>query len=525
MTKLPSPGRMLRRENPRGSEIVLTASWVEFSDFKLNPFIAFTGSFPYFIPLRVLRSKWYPPTPKLNGTAKFAPYGLRKLQALLEKAGREVVVCTPDSLARFVGKRTKVVGVSSMDPLGMGFVSRTYTSLLGFRESISAVEFRSLLKILQRLKRKYGFRLVVGGAGAWQIPRSGLQEKLGVDTVVVGEVEGIARELFEKLLGGKEVEKVVYARRAEMEEVPAITQPSLFGVVEITRGCGKGCQFCSPTMRKFYSFPLKRILEEAKLNAGAGSRMIILQTDDIFLYRHLPRFVPNRREIVRLLKEVSRVPGVEYLQIAHASLPPVVYDPKMVEEIAPILVEKSRWKCRGKRVAAVEVGIETGSTRLLEKYMAGKALPLEAKNWSQIVVEAVEILNENSIYPLGTIVVGLPGETEGDLMDTLELVDRLWGKGIFFVPLLFTSEEDCMLKKARQVESKHLGELYWEFFALCWKHNVRVWSPGTENKLRAVVPPLYPLFYRWRFGNRVEGAFRILSGFEDIRPRTIVQKN
>jgi len=124
-------------------------------------------------------------------------------------------------------------------------------------------------------------------------------------------------------------------------------------------------------------------------------------------------------------------------------------------------VEKSRWKCRGKRVAAVEVGIETGSTRLLEKYMAGKALPLEAKNWSQIVVEAVEILNENSIYPLGTIVVGLPGETEGDLMDTLELVDRLWGKGIFFVPLLFTSEEDCMLKKARQVESKHLGELYW----------------------------------------------------------------
>jgi radical SAM superfamily enzyme YgiQ (UPF0313 family) len=505
--------KILPYEN-EGEEIVLTSSWVEMSDFKLNPFIAFTGSFPYFVPLKLLRRNWYPPTPELeDGSAKFAPYGLRKLQALLEREGREVVACTPSGLKKFVGKRTKVVGISTMDPLGMGFVSRTYTSILGFKQSISAAEFLALLRSVRGLKRKYGFKLVVGGAGVWQIPTSGLQEKLGIDTVVVGEVEGVIGE-FEKILRGEQVPKVIYARRAEMEEVPEITAPSLFGVVEITRGCGKGCQFCSPTMRKFYSFPLEKILKEARLNAGAGTRMITLQTDDIFLYHHLPRFVPNREKIVRLIREVARVGGVELLQIAHASLPPVVYDPKLVEEIAPTLVEKSRWRCRGRRVASFEVGIETGSLRLLGKYMRGKALPLRVEDWCEIVVEAIDILNDNDIYPLATLLVGLPGETEEDVADTLELLNGLRDKGIFFVPLLFTPEEECMLRRVKEVHSEHLGELYWEFFGRCWRHNVRVWSPGSEEKLKAVAP-LYPLYYKWRFGSRAWRAYRILAGFED----------
>jgi len=65
---------------PGGVPIVLTASMIEMSDFKLNPFIAFTGGFPSkIVPQRLLRKSWYPITPdNENGDAKFAPYGLRK---------------------------------------------------------------------------------------------------------------------------------------------------------------------------------------------------------------------------------------------------------------------------------------------------------------------------------------------------------------------------------------------------------------------------------------------------------------
>ena len=43
-------------------------------------------------------------------------------------------------------RKTKVIGLSSMEPAGTGFVSRTYTSLVGFGgEPIAAAEFKELV--------------------------------------------------------------------------------------------------------------------------------------------------------------------------------------------------------------------------------------------------------------------------------------------------------------------------------------------------------------------------------------------
>jgi len=80
----------------------------------------------------------------------------------------------------------------------------------------------------------------------------------------------------------------------------------------------------------------------------------------VFLYKSKPNFIPSRETIVKLIQDIDKIKGVDYIQIAHASLAPVVYDRKIVEEIAPILVEKSLWRCNGKRCASIEVGIETG---------------------------------------------------------------------------------------------------------------------------------------------------------------------
>ena len=506
-------------DGSRGVPIVLTASAIEMSDFKLNPFIAFTGGFPSkIVPMRLLRKSWYPITPDNgNGSAHFAPYGLRKIEALLMKEfGEEsVVACTPDNLRKFVGPDTKVIGVSTMDPLGLGFVSRTYTSLVAIGgEPMAAAEFKCLMKHTMLKKKNRKAKLIVGGAGAWQIERGGMQDEYKIDTIVVGESDRTALEIFRKVMKGEPLPRVIHTEKPTCEEIPTIKNPALFGVTEITRGCGKGCQFCSPTMRTFYSFPLEKIKREAELNARAGSKMVVLQTDDLFLYKHRERFVPNREAIVELVNTIGKIEGIEYLQPAHASLPPVVYDPKMIEEIAPVLVDKGRWHCHGRKVASVEVGIETGSVRLLEKHMRGKALPLEPKDWPEIVVQAVGILNDNDICPLATLVVGLPGETEEDTLATMELVDDLWGTELFYVPLFFTSEEECLLSSARQVDLRHLTDLHWEFFATCWRHNINTWAPDVNGKIRVASAILYPLYYRWKHGAKIGKAIKILGGLE-----------
>ena len=128
--------------------------------------------------------------------------------------------------------------------------------------------------------------------------------------------------------------------------------------VEITRGCGRGCKFCSPMMRERYSLPLEHILKEVRINAKNGTRMIILAGEDIFLYKCNKEFLPNREAIVELIKSIASVPGVEFIQPAHAALAPIVFDPKIIEEIGPVLRDRSYWITDGVRHSSVEVGIE-----------------------------------------------------------------------------------------------------------------------------------------------------------------------
>src|SRR3972149_117402 len=94
-----------------GAKVVLTASAIEMSDFLNNPFAAFVGGFTKGpLPLWFLRKVLYPPTGHNgNGRVKYAPYGLRKVEAILLENGFEesdVVVVHPFDLDAFVGSET-----------------------------------------------------------------------------------------------------------------------------------------------------------------------------------------------------------------------------------------------------------------------------------------------------------------------------------------------------------------------------------------------------------------------------------
>ncbi len=502
-----------------GIPIVLTGSNTDMSDFKLNPFRAFTGGFPTgIVPKRLLRKYWYPPVPNNgDGTAKYAPYGMRKIEAVLIKefGAENVAVVHPNNLQKVVGPNTKVIGITSMEPAGTGFVSRTYTSFVGLGgEPIAAAEFRELVD--NPILRKWGAKIILGGPGAWQIRNAKLQKKYGIHCIVMGEGEKTALKIFRMALKGEELPPVIETESPDPEEIPCIMHPSILGIVEISRGCGRGCKFCSPTLRRRYSFPLDHILKEVKLNALMGTKMIILASEDLFLYRSREKFLPNREAIVELIKSIAAVPRVTYIQPAHASLAPVVYDPKMVEEIGPILLEKSRWVTKGTRYSSVEIGIETGSIRLMNEHMKGKVLPYKPKEWHDIVTKGIKILNENHIWPLTTLIIGLPGENEKDTIATLELLDKLRHRKAFYVPLLFTSEEDCMLKEARNMDLKHLTPLQWELIATCWKRNIEVFvSKDMYWKIKFGVMIAYAIYYRWKHGRKILKPIMKFSGWSE----------
>lgn len=514
-------GKIVSRSRDGGYPIVLTASRSEISQYGGSPFTAFYCTFPEMFSRRALKG-YLTEGSDSEGPLRFAPYGLRKVESILaDEFGEEnVVVSHPDRLDRFVGPNTKLLGITSMDPIGLAYVSTTYNSLIGFGgESLNYSEFKRVLG--NPAIRKYRPKVIVGGAGVWQIRDAGLQEKLGIDVLFHGEAEQDLIPVVRRILAGEEVSKYYDAAAPDRgEHLPAIKNAATYGSVEITRGCGRGCAFCCLTNRKMYSFPIDRIMEEVRLNISAGSKSVFTITEDMFLYKADPGFIPNTPEVVRLYRSIASYPGVEHILLSHASFAPILHDPKLLEELTPILLEKTYWtKDKGyqRDFVTVEVGIETGSVRLMRKYMRGKALPFSVDNWPELVCQGVGMMNDYDWWPLCTIMTGQPDETEEDVLATLDLIDDLRAQNakMFYTPVLFIPLEDAILRNANRASLQNLSELQWMVIAKSWRNNIDFWAPDRAWLYGSMFFFAHWLYARWKHGSKATRPMMHLAGLRD----------
>jgi radical SAM superfamily enzyme YgiQ (UPF0313 family) len=526
-----------------GTKIVLTASATEMSDFLNNPFIAFVAGFGKGpIPLGFVRKTLYPPVErKVDGRAGFAPYGLRKVEAMLLQSGfseQDVAVVHPEDLEDFIGPETKVLGISSMDPTGMGYVSKTYSSIIGGGEPMNAVEFQKL--VMHPSIKKFKPKIIVGGFGSWQLERKHVSDSYGVDCVLIGGKPEPIVEVFKKAVNGEAIPRIVKADESLThwnynEEMPLIKHAGIHGAVEISKGCGRNCQFCTPTMQNKVDVPLEKIMQEVALTTAEGSDHITLVTEDLFLYGTKDKkFIPNKEAVVKLVKSVADYPGVKSIQASHMSLAPVYHNPQMIKELAEILIEKSWYSFGKKAIITAETGVETGSPRLMKKYMAGKMLPFKPEQWQEVVTNAFGILNDNDWYPLATLIIGLPDEKEEDMLQTLELMDKLKDYNAFYVPLFFVPLENCVLMNKKGAEMDSLSKARWDFFIKCWEYNIKIWKPTfLENRLsnpllyktfdQVIIPyfgRIAGFYYGWTRGEQLKQAFWALS-----TPQPTARKN
>jgi radical SAM superfamily enzyme YgiQ (UPF0313 family) len=507
-------------DNVKGHPIVLTASRAEMSQYGGDSFKAFICTFPELFSRRAL-NEYLVSESNVDGVSQFAPYGLRKVESMLvSRFGREnVVVCHPDDLRRFVGENTKVLAVTTMDPIGLAYVSTTYNSLIGFGgESLNAAEFRRLLT--EPCIAKYRPKVVIGGAGVWQIRDAGLQDELHIDAMFQGESEEDLIPFFEKIMRDEVVEPYFVGAQPDRDRIPLIVNSASYGAVEIMRGCGRGCAFCSPTNRKRHSFPLEHIMKEVKVNVDGGSQSIFTVTEDMFLYKSNPGFLPNTPEVVKLYKSIADYPGVNHIILSHGSFAPVIYDKKLLDELSPILLEKSFWTPqRGykKTFVTVEVGIETGSTRLMKKYMKGKALPYSVDDWPDLVCRGVGAMNDHDWWPLCTIMTGQPDETEEDSKATLDLIDRLRSQNakMFYTPVLFIPLEEAMLSDAKRSNLQSLTESQFEILTKCWRNNIDFWSPEKAWLYNSMFFLAHWFYARWRHGKKATKPMMHLAGLSD----------
>jgi radical SAM superfamily enzyme YgiQ (UPF0313 family) len=414
-----------------------------------------------------------------DGTARYVPNGLRVIEALLLRkfSPEEIAVCYTDQLDRFVGPDTRAVGLHAHNPLGITFATDVYAGFYGATcEPVNAAEFRRLITHPAIARHKSKLKLIVGGPGAWQIEHKNLASEWSIDCLVHGEAEETALELFERAVRGEAIPARIECSSPRAESIPSPVNRSTFGVVEITRGCGRGCQFCSVALRQGRSMPLDHILANVRRQVAQGASTITLCTEDLFLYEQGKRFATNIPALKRLFESIAAVPGVQHIGMSHGTMAPVAVAPEIVD-ILHLAVDKSANRHPDSthpenRYAMMFVGLETGSVRLFKQFMKGKSYPFRPEQWPDVVLRGMEIMNRANWFPMATFILGLPGETKEDTCQTLELLHALKGAKWCVIPTLFVPLDDTRLGKREGARVASLTDLQWECFFTCWRYNI-----------------------------------------------------
>jgi hypothetical protein len=500
-----------------GKLIVLTAPLTEAIDHAGYFIQMAMASLPIWMEGVINRKypKWREVERYEDGSARYMPAGVRLVEKSLlrEYAREDIVACFPDDLPKFVGPNTRVVAVSTHNPLGVTFAAGVYTSIFGSsRMPMNSHYSREMFAQIKSSPYRENFQVIVGGSGGWQIIQTNTYDELGVDCVVEGRSESVdTLELFRKAIRGEELPKQLEVKHpTDPNGILFPDARTTFGVVEMTTGCGRRCKFCVPDLNPQIDLPKDKIMDAVRANVREGNKQISLATEDMFIWGQVhtdtPFYFPNREALLDLYSDIVNTPGVEQHVLSHCTIAPAVVDPILIKKLSELLLPKSPIHFPylsshpEKKALAPLIGLETGSVRMAKQIMSSKGVPFHVEDWPSVVLEGLRVLNENNWFPAMTLIVGNPGETDDDVKATLDVVYEMERRKLFafLIPSIFTPLHDTRMENDKGVtETKQLTPLQWQLMMKCWKMNLRPgqyswWGP-TAWRVGSIAMWLYKL--------------------------------
>jgi radical SAM superfamily enzyme YgiQ (UPF0313 family) len=445
------------------SDIVLTADRTLMTDYNGFSILGHVGCFPNRLIPNFIIDQLFPKLDKNQAT-----YALRRLEAKLIDEGFKVTILLPQNINKIKKIKPKIVGISTVDPLTRKPHPWTLSNIFGGGESVIETEFHRLLCKINNMRNKQDFKIIIGGPGTSEFENS-KKYNTYFDSYVLGPGEG-SIPLFEKAINGETLpKKFISIQPKNLIDISTIKNGSRNGHVQITQGCPRGCQFCGPTLLNWISFPKERIINEIEINLKSGAKQITFVTEDFFLYGSKAVEV-NHKKIIDLINTVKITTdkfNINSINISDVSIAATIKGKKTCEEITDILgISK---KCPIDTI----LGIETGSERLIKKYMEGKPKPYDPNDWAELVYNGINILNDNFWYPLCNLITGLPDENENDLIKTLDLIDDINHFKLYFIIFYFVPLEGSGLENKSFFKFDDITDRRWELFYKCYMKTIR----------------------------------------------------
>jgi radical SAM superfamily enzyme YgiQ (UPF0313 family) len=156
------------------------------------------------------------------------------------------------------------------------------------------------------------------------------------------------------------------------------------------------------------------------------------------------------------------------IQIDHANVASVAqYDERQLDTIHDLLVGSDRG-----RYVWVNVGVETAAEELLRGAgAAGKMGRRDSEPWGALCARHLRRLCRAKFFPMASLVIGLPGETDEHLRETLAWVESLRDERMAIFPVLFAP-----VAGEPPLDPRGLRPLHWALIQACYRANFR-WVP------------------------------------------------
>ncbi len=282
-----------------------------------------------------------------------------------------------------------------------------------------------------------------------------------------GYGEAAVPALFGDILAGRSVPGHVEEKSTAGNAIPSILSPSLLGIVELSRGCGKGCRFCTVSRKPMVHLPVETILSDVECNVAGGLTSVVSGSEDFFRYGAAGSEV-DFNKLRSLLVAMKKVDGLSFMQIDHANVSSVLQlSVAELKEIRTLLT----WK-KQSDFLWVNLGVESANGRLVAANSPGKIAPFAADDWKEMVRDAVDRLGSAGFFPVLSLILGLPGETEDDVAATLELVREMAAGRAAVFPIFYEPVRPGEIA----FSLAHMRRDHLELYAACYETNFK-WVP------------------------------------------------
>ena len=277
------------------------------------------------------------------------------------------------------------------------------------REKAQEKVFHQLGRWKKLKEKNPNLKIGVGGCVASQEGENIIKRAPQVDLVFGPQTIHRVPDLYKNITEAKPASvDITFPKTEKFDYLPEqnIDGPTAF--VSIMEGCNKYCSFCvvPHTRGHEISRPIDDILKEIKGLSLQGVKEINLLGQNVNSYRD-SKLKTKGLGLTNLIRASAQIEGIQRIQFTTS------HPFEFGQDLIDIYLEVPEL------ISYVHLPVQSGSNSILEK--------MRRRHTRDEYLEIIEKLKtvREGISISSDFIVGFPGETENDFLDTLDLVDQV----------------------------------------------------------------------------------------------------